>query len=71
MSSIKSRLRRLEKGSAGETCLECSFPPGAPGRIVHERIPEGEPEFCPSCGRPLWTVIKVVYDDEEGEGVLS
>jgi hypothetical protein len=44
--------------------------------LIDEEHPEksfqGDPdERCPSCGRRLWCVIKVVYDppiDEEGGG---
>ena len=65
MSSMNSRLRRLE-GRAGDRCPECALPPGAPERIAIDRIPEGAEELCQACGRPLWTVIKVIYEDEEG-----
>ena len=67
--SMGNRLRRLEE-RAGEGCPECALPPGEPERIAIDRIPEGAEEFCQACGRPLWTVIKVVYEDElQGEGV--
>jgi hypothetical protein len=69
VSFINSRIRRLERHAArGGRCSECGLPPDGPRRIVLERIPEGEPEFCPECERPLWCVIKVVYD-EDGEGL--
>ena len=68
MNFINNRLRRLEERT-GERCPECALPPGAPERIAIERIPEGAEEICPSCGRPLWIIIRVVYEgDEEGEG---
>lgn len=84
MSSIKSRLRRIEEraGSAGR-CPECGqrSSDGQGQRIVF--IDEGAPrggfqgdshERCERCGRFLYTVIQVVYDDPpaaaelEGEG---
>jgi hypothetical protein len=65
---VRGRLRKLERHSRGGPCAECGLPPDSPGRIAIDRIPEGEQEFCPECDRPLWTVIKVVYDDEEGGG---
>jgi hypothetical protein len=72
VSFIKSRLRRIESAShRSYRCPECGFAPDVPGRIVYDRIPEGEPEQCPKCGRWLWFVIKVVYDspdDAEGGG---
>jgi hypothetical protein len=69
VSFISSRIRRLERRAREARCVECGLPPDGLGRIVLERLPEGEPEFCPECVRPLWTVIKVVYDgDEEGGG---
>jgi hypothetical protein len=75
MSFINSRLRRLEQRARGGNCPECGLPPNGPRRIVisdsefpDPRFPEDPDECCPECGRPLWTVIKVVYDDEEGGG---
>jgi hypothetical protein len=69
VSFINSRLRRLEERARGGPCPECGGGPHGPERIAIDRIPEGAEEFCPSCGRPLWTVIKVVYEgDEEGGG---
>jgi hypothetical protein len=30
---------------------------------------EGDPhETCARCGRPLWTVIRAIYEGEEGGG---
>lgn len=68
MSSIKGRLRRLE-GRAGDGCPQCHHKPEA----IHVFYPdEGEPvpelERCPGCDRSLGVVLRVVYDDEEGEG---
>ena len=72
MSFINSRIRRPERHAArGGRCSECGLPPDGPGRIVYDHIPEGEPEFCPECGRSLWCVVKVVYDDEEGGGAIG
>ena len=68
MSSMSNRLRRLEERARGGPCPECALPPGSPERIALERIPEGAEEFCAECGRPLWVVIKVVYEGEEGGG---
>jgi ribosomal protein S14 len=80
MSFISGRLRRLEEAIRGaRRCPECGLPPAAPGRIVY--VGEGPPgeafsgnpdERCARCGRWLWTVIEVVYDDaEEGGGGLT
>ena len=67
MSSINSRLRRLQSDQRG--CPECYHK----ARVVHSYYPgEGEepPEVqaCPRCGRSLGVVLKVEY---EGEGVLA
>jgi hypothetical protein len=70
VSFIKSRLRRIELAARRSyRCPECGLSPDGPGRIVYDRIPEGEPEHCPKCGRWLWFVIKVVSSgDSEGGG---
>jgi hypothetical protein len=75
----RSRLKRLEE--RGGRCPECGLPPdgSGAGRIVvidetrSEGSFEGDPdERCGRCGRALYTVIRVVYedagDDEEEEG---
>jgi hypothetical protein len=69
---IEHRLRRLE-GRGG--CQACGLPPDGPGRIavISEEHPEesfdGDPnERCERCGRFVYTVIRVVYDDTEGGG---
>jgi hypothetical protein len=73
MSFIKGRVRRLEERSIGGRCRGCKLPPDGPRQIALERIPEDAEENCPECGLPLWTVIKVVYQDaacsrDVGEG---
>jgi hypothetical protein len=71
VSFINSRLRKLEERiSGGGPCPECE---GGPVRfnVVYgdeessaNEVPE---EFCAECGRPLWTIIKVVYDGDEAK----
>lgn len=78
MSFFGSRLKRLEEKAGGTlTCEACRYPPGTGGIIVlwTEERPYDPQERCSGCGRYLWVVIKVVYDDslgsseaEEGEG---
>ena len=72
MGSIDSRLRRLEGQS--HRCPECGFAPE--GRrliaVINKEHPEksfqGDPdECCARCGRPHYTVLRVVYEDV-GEG---
>ena len=69
MSSIESRLRRLEERRRSGPCHRCKLSPDGPGYITIDHIPEGAEENCPGCGRPLWTVIKVVYVDDASEDV--
>ncbi len=69
MGSSRNRLRRLEHAAG---CPECALPvSGESGasRIVvlyedspEEGLPDDPEERCGSCGRPLWTVLRVVYD---------
>jgi hypothetical protein len=76
VGSIDSRLRRLE--DRGHRCPECGLTPDERREmaVVYEEEPErsfqGDPdERCESCGRPLYTVLRVIYDspaDEEGGG---
>ncbi len=66
MSSINSRLRRLESGQRG--CPECCHK----ARVVHSYYPgEGEkpsePPACESCGRLLGVVLKVEYEGGRGD----
>ena len=66
MSSMNSRLRRLEE-RAGNHCPECGDKPEQ-GYVYYpdEGQEAPEPPECPSCGRSLGVVFRVVY---EGEGV--
>ena len=70
MSFSKSRLRCLEEHIRGGRCQECGLLPDGQGYIVliDEKRPErsfdGDPdERCSRCGRYLWCVIRVVYED--------
>jgi hypothetical protein len=70
VSFIKGRLRRLEgRMQGGGRCPECGLPPDGPGRIVliddgtpAEGFPDNPGERCGSCGKPLWTVIRIEYE---------
>ncbi len=71
MGSLDGRLTRLEE--QGHRCPECGLAPDGHGRpvAVYEEDPDkgfdGDPdERCARCGRPLYTVIRVVRDGEEG-----
>ncbi len=79
MGFSRNRLRRLER-SGRARCSECSLPPDGPGRIavVYDESP-GSPgvdfpdglrlaERCERCARPLWCVLRVVYDSADKEG---
>ena len=73
MSFSRRTLRRLERRGL-RPCPECGLPPEGPGCIVlindgtpAEGFPDDPEERCSRCGRPLWCVIRLVYD-EEGEG---
>jgi len=81
VGSIDSRLKALEEGGQG-ACPECGLAPDArrPIAVVYPDEPgkgfEGDPhETCARCGRPLYVVLRVVYDspagDEEGGGGLT
>jgi hypothetical protein len=76
MSSLDGRLRRLE--GREHRCPECGLAPDEHGRpvAVYEGRPDkgfdGDPnERCPRCSRPLYTVLNVVYEGEEGGGGLT
>jgi hypothetical protein len=78
VSSIEGKIRRLERRGSGGRCPECGLMPGGHGRVavINEEHPEksfdGDPdERCSSCGRPLYTVLRVVYEGEEGGGGLT
>jgi hypothetical protein len=60
----------------GGRCRECGLTSDGPGRIAliddgtpAEGFPDDPEERCGCCGRPLWCVIRIVYDDAEGGGV--
>ena len=74
MSSINSRLKRLEEHSHGSICPECGFGAGEgrPYVLIDELVPErsfkGDPyEACASCGQRLHVVIRVVRDSSPGD----
>jgi hypothetical protein len=73
VGSIDSRLRRLEEG--GGSCPECGLSAAArrPIAVIYpddtDKGFEGDPyEACGACGEPFYTVLRVVYDAEGGEG---
>jgi hypothetical protein len=78
--NISSRLEKLEasarSGPSGR-CPECGLPPHGPGHIVlfgeaapRQTLPDDLGERCSRCDRPLWCVVRLVYD-EEGEGARA
>jgi hypothetical protein len=76
MSGLDGRLRRLER--RGSRCPECGLAPDErrPPAVIYEEHPEkgfdGDPEErCGRCGRFLYTVLRVVYEGEEGGGDTS
>ncbi len=72
VSFINSRLRRLEERRRSGRCPECDLPPDGPGRIVvtgegyAQEGYHGTHKRCGRCARPLWCVLRVVYEDAEG-----
>jgi hypothetical protein len=69
-------LKRLEKRGP-RPCPKCNLSPEEPGRIAlindgtpAEGFPDDPEERCERCGRHLFTVIRIVYD-EEGEGARA
>jgi hypothetical protein len=80
VSSIDSRLRRLEERQGGDGCPECGLAPDErrPMAVIEQGVPwKGFPtdpyECCVRCGLRLYTVMEIVYDSpavEEGGGGL-
>jgi hypothetical protein len=71
MGAIGRRLRRIEEAARGGSfaCPECGQPTNGPGQLVYEEgeeRPRHADERCGRCGRPLWFVIRVVYEDKGG-----
>jgi hypothetical protein len=74
VSGLDGRIKRLE--GRGSLCPECGLAPDErrPPAVIYEEHPEksffdGDPnERCGRCGRPLYTVLRVVYDGKEGGG---
>jgi hypothetical protein len=73
--NISSRIEKLEasacSGPSGR-CPECGLSPHGPGRIVlfgeaapRQTLPANPEERCGSCGRSLWCVLEVAYEDAE------
>jgi hypothetical protein len=78
--NISSRLEKLEtsarSGPSGR-CPECGLQPHEPGRIVlfgeaapRQTLPDNPEERCGSCGRPLWCVLRVEYEDAGGNDAV-
>ncbi len=74
MGFSRRTLRRLEKRGLAP-CPECVLSPDEPGRIAvvddgtpAEGFPADPGERCSRCDRPLWTVLNIIYDEEEGGG---
>src|SRR5215216_3395645 len=73
VGSIDSRLRRLEE--SGGSCPECGLS-AQERRPIAVVYPEDSDkgfagdhyEACGACGESLYTVLRVVYGEEEGGG---
>jgi hypothetical protein len=72
LTFTKNRLRRLEEYIRGGRCQECGLPPHGSPRIVlfgeaapRQTLPDNPEERCGSCGRPLWCVLRVVYEGDD------
>ena len=66
MSFTRGRLRRVEGAVRGGPCPECKLSPNGPGYVVYEEgeePPKDADERCPRCGRYLWFVIRVAYEE--------
>jgi hypothetical protein len=68
-------LRRLERRGP-RPCPECGLSPEEPGTFAiiddgtpAEGFPDDPEERCERCGRYLWCVIRLVYDEEGGGGL--
>ncbi len=62
--SIESRIRRLE-GSPTSRCPECRDKPQKV-RAFYSSEEKPAPERCPSCGRELEVILRVMYEGEGG-----
>ena len=67
------RLRRLEERMRSGGCDSSGLPPNGHGRIVLiddgiacEGFLDDPEERCSRCGRALWCVLRVAYEDAEG-----
>ena len=73
--NVSSRLERLEatarSGPSGR-CPECGLMPQDKGYIVVDDNDPAEhvPEVCPECGRSTKIRIRLVYEGEEGGGMI-
>jgi predicted RNA-binding Zn-ribbon protein involved in translation (DUF1610 family) len=65
--NLLSRIRALEVRE-GLPCPECGLTPFEGGYtvITYEGEEETAQQYCPQCGRPIYTIISVVYEGEGG-----
>jgi hypothetical protein len=70
---MQDRLRKLEEANASpeaRRCVECGLPPDGLGYIVisddaiSDEGQRREQEWCAACGRPMYCIIEVVYEDD-------